>query len=212
MARIVLLFHPPGSRLFAVRDGKAIAYEVRNLRLVAENLERGEADHLVAEVDGEERPESELPLLRHCDLHPTAEAAIDAHAAYADGRMERPRAETQASTTEWTDRCYGHETGDRRQKILNLIEEVAELATEGGIAPEEAAEHFRRSAARPPAEGDRDAAVAGEIGDVGIAFYDVAEAFGIDADGCRDRKMAVNRTRSPEACAAREAAKRDKGL
>ena len=45
MARIALLYHPPGTRLFTVRDGKAVACEVKDVRVEREHLERREADY-----------------------------------------------------------------------------------------------------------------------------------------------------------------------
>jgi hypothetical protein len=212
MARLCLLFHPTGTRVFSVRDGEAVAFEVKGIRIDAEQLARGEADHPVAEEGAAEAPVPDLAVLPYGALFASAEEALLDHAAIAEGRMVRPRIESQASTAEWTGACYADEVGDRTKKVMNLIEEVAELATEAGIDPEVSTSHFRKSADRPRSDGDADKAVHKEIGDVGIAYYDLGAAYGVDADGCRDRAMAVNRTRSPEECAARVARKRGMGL
>ena len=212
MARIALLYHPPGTRLFTVRDGKAVACEVKDVRVEREHLERREADHAVALDGADEVPVGDLPMVPYGLLWKTADEALKVHAALEAGSRDRLCAETQASVVEWTNSRYPEEKGDSRAKLMNLIEEVAELVRQGGIDAEAAVAHFRASAERPVPEGDADAALGGEIGDVGIAFYDVAEAFGQDADHCRDLKMAQIRKRTPEECAERQARKREKGL
>lgn len=122
--------------------------------------------------------------------------------------------ETQASVVEWTGEHYAHETGDVVRKLLNLIEEVGEISSELGLDPEVAAAQFLRSARRPARGGDvRDIKGAyGEVGDVRLSLYDLAEAMGVDADQALDDKMAVNRAKTVAESHARLAVKRTAGL
>lgn len=122
--------------------------------------------------------------------------------------------ETQASVTEWTDLHYPGEKGNLAKKVRNVVEEIGELCSELGYDPEEMAEHFLRSARRPPSgrpPGDLKGA-AGEVGDGLLALYEVAECMRVRAHGCLDAKMVVNRAKSPEESAARVARKAKLGL
>ncbi len=122
--------------------------------------------------------------------------------------------ETQASVVEWTGEHYASERGDVRRKLLNLIEEVGEISSELGLDPEEAAAQFLRSARRPARGGDvRDIKGAyGELGDIRLGLYDLAEAMGVDGDRALDDKMAVNRAKTVAESQDRLAAKRSVGL
>jgi hypothetical protein len=214
MARLSILFHPPATRVFAAKDGKALAYDVERIVLGPAEIESGHANHslrAVPEIGAEIAADGSHVVLPYGDLHLDAETALREGAVRAETGRCSPPVETQASVVQWTGANYPEEAGDRHEKIMNLVEEVAELATESGIDPERSAEHFRRSAVRDRS-GDPEEAVKGEFGDVGIAFYDAAEAHGLDADRCRDLKMARNRLVSPEESASRKAAKKEKGL
>ena len=137
--------------------------------------------------------------------------------------------ETQASVVDW---CRLHYPGEDALDILrHAVEELGELAADMGADADVLAEVFRKSAARNltraakpetltvacPSAPDgvlriNAESTRGEVGDMQVALWDLADALGFEAQSCVDAKMVINRARSVEESAARKAAKAAQGI
>lgn len=124
--------------------------------------------------------------------------------------VEGGRSEDQGTVASW---CAEHYPGESlAQKVVNLIEEVAEIGCVLGVPPEamlRALEISIRKSDDPV--GDK-ACIAKEIGDTQLSIFNLAEAVGVDTMTALDTVMVSNRERSTEASAARAAGKRGMGL
>lgn len=187
----------------------ANADERRLIRLLRESLSEGRLPVFVTE-DATWDPAS----LRGPERHSLVHIAIREFALPRDRRRPNRGIEGEEGIIQWSHLHYPEERDDLRKKLLNLMEESAELVVELGHDPREMADKFLASAARAPSGHDRSSikGAAGEIGDVGIAIVDIAGLLGLNALACRTAKMEINALKTPEESQARQKRKREMGI
>ena len=120
--------------------------------------------------------------------------------------------ETQESITAWQSQTFPKVKGDLRTYILRCFEEFLELAFASGVTAEDLrfklVETFYRKNRKLPSDWDESepdlSKVPGEIADVAIVLYGVAQCAGVDLDDEVDKKMQTNRARKwairPDGC------------
>jgi hypothetical protein len=122
-------------------------------------------------------------------------------------------AEDQDSVVRFFVPHYPDEVGYAPKKLLNLVEELGEVAAFMDADIEDLVTQFRLSAARTTAKDRQDpSALAGEIADTQIGLYELADSLGLRVTQCLDNKMATLRSRTPEESAARLKRKQAMGI
>lgn len=118
--------------------------------------------------------------------------------------------ETQASVHSWCEAAYPGE--DIPQKVVNLVEEVVELAVLLGVSQEALLRTVQLTVAKSHDPVGDPGCIRAEVGDIQLSICNLAESLQVDAGMALDEVMGRNRQRSLAESAERAARKRALGL